>query len=164
MVGLAVLTLVAEAAETGPLFCLVDDAQWLDEASAQILAFVARRLLAERVALVCVARTGDQVLAEMPALPIRGMGDDDARVLLRRSLHGSLDPDVIEQIIAECRGNPLALVELPRTWGTAGLAGGFGLPNVYRSPEDRRELPAAAVAAPCRCPAAHPRRGGGAGG
>jgi predicted ATPase len=80
MVGLAVLTLVAEAAETGPLFCLVDDAQWLDEASAQILAFVARRLLAERVALVCVARTGDQVLAEMPALPIRGMGDDDARV------------------------------------------------------------------------------------
>src|SRR4029453_12942067 len=84
MVGLAALPLVREGAETGPLFLVVDDSQWLDDASAQILGFVARRLLAERVALVCVARTGrgDSVLAEMPALPIRGVGDDDARALL----------------------------------------------------------------------------------
>jgi DNA-binding CsgD family transcriptional regulator len=131
MVGLATLTLVAEAAEQDPLVCLVDDAQWLDQASAQILGFVARRLLAEPVALVGAARTGvgDQVLAGLPELPVRGLGDRDARALLLDNVHGPLDAAVCDQIVAESHGNPLALLELPRTWNTAELAGGFGLPG-----------------------------------
>jgi DNA-binding CsgD family transcriptional regulator len=130
MVGLATLTLVAEAAEQDPLICFVDDAQWLDHASAQVLGFVARRLLAERVALVCAARTGvDDVLAGLPTLPIRGLGDSDARALLLDHLYGPLDAAVGDQLIAESHGNPLALLELPRTWGAAELAGGFGLPG-----------------------------------
>src|SRR6516164_2806099 len=130
LVGLATLTLVAQAAEQQPLACLVDDAQWLDGASAQLLGFVARRLLAERVALVCAARTGigDSVLAGLPALEIRGLSDGDARPLLLGHVHGPLDAAVTEQIIAESHGNPLALLELPRTWTAADLAGGFGLP------------------------------------
>ena len=131
MVGLAALTLVAQAAEQQPLACIVDDAQWLDQASAQIVAFVARRLLAERVALVCAARTGigDGVLAGLPALPIGGLRDSDARPLLLGSVHGPLDAAVADQIIAESHGNPLALLELPRTWMVTDLAGGFGLPG-----------------------------------
>ena len=131
LVALATLSLVAEAAEQHPLACIVDDAQWLDRASAQILAFVARRLLAERVALVCAARTGsgDDVLPGIPALPVRGLSDADARTLLRRNLHGPLDAAVTDQIVAESHGNPLALLELPRTWTAAALAGGFGLPD-----------------------------------
>jgi DNA-binding CsgD family transcriptional regulator len=131
MVGLATLTLVAEAAEQDPLICFVDDAQWLDQASAQVLGFVARRLLAERVALVCAARTGagDDLLAGLPALPIGGLGDSDARALLLEHMHGPLDAAVGDQLITESHGNPLALLELPRTWRTAELAGGFGLPG-----------------------------------
>jgi DNA-binding CsgD family transcriptional regulator/tetratricopeptide (TPR) repeat protein len=131
MVGLATLTLVAEVAEQDPLVCFVDDAQWLDHASAQVLGFVARRLLAERVALVCAARTGigDDVLAGLPALPIGGLGDGDARALLLGSVHGPLDAAVGHQIVTESHGNPLALLELPRTWRAANLAGGFGLPG-----------------------------------
>ena len=130
LVGLATLTLVAQAAEQQPLACIIDDAQWLDGASAQLLAFVARRLLAERVALVCAARTGigDGVLARLPALEIRGLSDGDARPLLLGHVHGPIDAAVTDQIIAESRGNPLALLELPRTWQAAGFAGGFGLP------------------------------------
>ena len=131
LVGLATLTLLAEAAEQQPLVCIVDDAQWLDQASAQILAFVARRLLAERVALVCAARTGigDDVLAGLPALSVGGLGDSDARALLLGNVHGPLDAAVCDQIVAESHGNPLALLELPRTWRRADLAGGFGLPG-----------------------------------
>jgi DNA-binding CsgD family transcriptional regulator len=130
-VGLATLTLMAEAAEHDPLACVIDDAQWLDDASAQILAFVARRLLAERVALVCAARTGaeDGVLAGLPAMPIHGLADGDARVLLLGHVRGPLDPAVTDQIVAESHGNPLALLELPRSRGPADLAGGFGLPG-----------------------------------
>jgi DNA-binding CsgD family transcriptional regulator len=130
LVGLAALTLVAQAAEQQPLACIVDDAQWLDGASAQLLGFVARRLLAERVALVCAARTGigDGVLAGLPALEIGGLSDGDARLLLLGHVHGPIDAAVTDQIIAESHGNPLALLELPRTWQAAGLAGGFGLP------------------------------------
>ena len=130
LVGLAALTLVAQAAELHPLACIVDDAQWLDGASAQMLAFVARRLLAERVALVCAARTGigDGVLAGLPALEIRGLSDGDARPLLLSHVHGPIDAAVTDQIIAESHGNPLALLELPRTWKAAELAGGFRLP------------------------------------
>lgn len=131
LVGLATLTLFAEVAEQQPLVCIVDDAHWLDQASAQILGFVARRLLAERVALVCAARTdiGNDVLAGIPELSIRGLGDSDARALLLDNVHGPLDAAVCEQIIAESHGNPLALLELPRTWNAADLAGGFGLPR-----------------------------------
>jgi len=130
LVGLGTLTLFAEAAEQQPLICLVDDGQWLDHASAQILGFVARRLLAERVAVVCAARTGigDDILPGLPELPIRGLGESDARALLLASLAGPLDTAVCDQIVTESHGNPLALLELPRTWNVAGLAGGFGLP------------------------------------
>ena len=130
LVGLAALTLVAQAAEEHPLACIVDDAQWLDQASAQIVAFVARRLLAERVALVCAARTQieDGALGGLPALPVGRLSDNDARLLLG-SVHIPLDAAVADRIIAESHGNPLALLELPRTWGTAGLAAGFGLPG-----------------------------------
>jgi DNA-binding CsgD family transcriptional regulator len=131
LVGLATLTLFAEVAEQHPLACIVDDAQWLDGASAQILGFVARRLLAERIALVCAARTGigDDVLAGLPELSIDGLGDSDARALLLENVRGPLDAAVCEQIITESHGNPLALLELPRTWNVAELAGGFGLPG-----------------------------------
>jgi AAA ATPase-like protein len=132
LVGLATLTLLAEAAESQPLVCIVDDAQWLDLASAQVLAFVARRLQAERIAIVCAARagSGDEVLAGLPVLPVAGLDDDDARTLLVGNLHGALDSAVCDRIIAESHGNPLALLELPRTWSVADLAGGFGLPSV----------------------------------
>jgi DNA-binding CsgD family transcriptional regulator len=131
LVGLATLTLFAEVAEQQPLACIVDDAQWLDYASAQILGFVARRLLAERTAVVCAARTGtgDDVLAGLPELPIGGLGDSDARALLLASVPGPLDAAVCGQIVMESHGNPLALLELPRTWNVAGLAGGFGFPG-----------------------------------
>ena len=131
LVGLATLTLFAEVAEQQPLVCIVDDAQWFDAASAQILGFVARRLLAERIAVVCAARTGigDDVLAGLPVLPIQALGDSDARALLLANVPGPLDAAVCAQIITESHGNPLALLELPRTWNAADLAGGFGLPG-----------------------------------
>ena len=131
LVGLATLTLVAEVAEHQPLVCIVEDAQWLDHASAQVLGFVARRLLAERIALVCAARTGvgDDVLAGLPELPIRGLGDSDARALLLDNVYGPLDAAVCDQIVSESHGNALALLELPRTWNATALAGGFGLPG-----------------------------------
>jgi DNA-binding CsgD family transcriptional regulator len=131
LVGLATLTLFAEVAEQQPLACIVDDGQWLDQASAQILGFVARRLLAERVAIVCAARTGarDEFLPGLPGLPIRGLGDSDARALLLANVPGPLDTRVCDQIVAESHGNPLALLELPRTWSVADLAGGFGFPG-----------------------------------
>ena len=131
LVGLATLSLFAEVAERQPLVCIVDDAQWLDGASAQILGFVSRRLLAERIAIVCAARSGlgDDLLAGLPELRIDRLGDGDARTLLLASVHGPLDAAVGEQIIAESHGNPLALLELPRTWNSVDLAGGFGLPD-----------------------------------
>jgi DNA-binding CsgD family transcriptional regulator len=131
LVGLATLTLFAEVADQQPLACIVDDAQWLDHASAQILGFVARRLLAEPIAVVCAARTGagDDVLAGLPVLPVAPLGDSDARALLLANVPGPLDARVCDQIVAESHGNPLALLELPRTWNAADLAGGFGLPS-----------------------------------
>src|SRR5262245_25579155 len=129
LVGLATLTLFAEVAERRPLVCVVDDMQWLDHASAQIIGFVARRLLAERVALVCAARTGigDDLLPDLPVLLIEGLGESDARTILLDNLKGPLDPAVRDQIVTESRGNPLALLELPRGVKATELAGGFGL-------------------------------------
>ncbi len=131
LVALAVLTLLAEAAEVEPLVCLVDDVQWLDRASAQTLAFVARRLLAERIAMVFAVREPTQVneLAGLPEMVVEGIGDDDARSLLAAAMPGRLDERVRDQIVAETRGNPLALLELPRGLTPAELAGGFGLPD-----------------------------------
>jgi DNA-binding CsgD family transcriptional regulator len=131
LVGLATLTLLAEVAEQQPLICVVDDAQWLDRASAQILGFVGRRLLSEPIVLACAARTGSakDVLAGLPELSINGLGDSDARALLLGNLYGPLDAAVCAQIITESHGNPLALLEFPRSWNVAHLAGGFGLPD-----------------------------------
>ena len=131
LVALATLSLVAEAAEQGPLICFIEDSQWLDQSSAQVLGFVARRLLAERVGFVCAARTGigDDFFEGLPSLLLTGIGDRDARSLLLGSVHGPLDAEVADQIIAESHGNPLALLELPRTWTSAEVAGGFGLPG-----------------------------------
>jgi AAA ATPase domain len=131
LVGLAVLSLLAAVAEDQPLACLVDDAQWLDRSSVQCLAFAARRLLAEPVALVFAVREpgGDHELAGLPDLTVRGLGERDARALLASAIGGRLDAEVQDRIVAETRGNPLALRQLPRGLGPAELAGGFWLPD-----------------------------------
>src|SRR5258707_1115983 len=131
LVGLAVLSLLADAAEDQPLVCIVDDAQWLDHVSSQTLAFVARRVLAERVALVFAVREqGDeQVLAGLPELAIGGLTPEHARLLLDAMIRGPLDEQVKARILDETRGNPLALIELPRSLSPAELAGGFGFPD-----------------------------------
>ena len=128
LVGLAVLSLLADAAEEQPLVCIVDDAQWLDRVSVQTLAFVARRLLAERVGLVFALREsgGEHGLEGLPELVIDGLAAADARRLLDAAIPGPLDPRVRDRILGEAGGNPLALLELPR--GGKPLAGGFGLP------------------------------------
>ncbi len=128
LVGLAALGLLAETAEEQPLLCLIDDAQWLDSASARTLAFVARRLFAEKVALVFAARELGDALAGLPELPIEPLGRSDARALLESVLPAPLDERVLERMVAETRGNPLALLELPRGLSPTQLAGGFGLP------------------------------------
>src|SRR3954467_949488 len=129
LVGLAVLSLLADAAEEQPLLCIVDDAQWLDRVSAQTLAFVARRLLAEPVGLVFGLReSGDEhVLEGLPELIVEGLADTDARALLESAMPGPVDARVRRRILDETRGNPLALIELPRGLTPAELAGGFGL-------------------------------------
>src|SRR6188472_1748525 len=128
LVGLGVLSLFSEVAEDGPLLCVVDDAQWLDQASALTLAFVARRLLAEPVGIVFAAREPGEALQHLPELPLRGLRNRDARALLESAVRFILDEPVRDRIIAETRGNPLALLELPRGFSATQLAGGFGLP------------------------------------
>src|SRR5450755_3442913 len=128
LVGLAVLGLLSEAAAEQPLLCVVDDAQWLDSASARALAFVARRLLAERIALVVATREVGDALAGLPELHVEPLGRRDARALLESVLPARLDEHVLERIVAETHGNPLALLELPRGLTPTQLAGGFGLP------------------------------------
>ena len=129
LVGLAVLSLFAEVAAEKPLVCVVDDEQWLDGASAQILAFVARRLGVESVAVVFGARVPSDELSGLPRLGIEGLKADEARALLERVLPGPVDAQVRDEIIAETRGNPLALLELPRGFSVEELAGGFGMPG-----------------------------------
>ena len=127
LVGLAVLSLFSEVADERPLLCVVDDAQWLDHASALTLAFVARRLLAERVGIVFAAREPGDELQHISELEVHGVGDGDARALLASAVRFTLDARVRDRIIAETRGNPLALLELPRGLTATQLAGGFGL-------------------------------------
>jgi DNA-binding CsgD family transcriptional regulator len=128
LVGLAVLNLLSELSQEQPLLCVVDDAQWLDRASEQALAFVARRLLAESVGMVIAAREPGAEFNGVPELIVGGLRDGDARTLLDQVLRGPLDEQVRARIVAETRGNPLALLELPRGMSPAELAGGFGLP------------------------------------
>jgi DNA-binding CsgD family transcriptional regulator len=130
LVGLAVLGLLSEAAEEHPLLCVVDDAQWLDRASARGFAFVARRLLAEEVALIFASREPGDMLAGLPGLQVLPLGHRDSRTLLESALPARLDEHVLDRIVAETRGNPLALLELPRGLTPTQLAGGFGLPAV----------------------------------
>ncbi len=131
LVGLAALSLLSEVAGEQPLVCLVDDAHWLDRESVQALAFAARRLAAEPIALAFAVRepSDERAFAGLPGLMVGGIADRDARRLLASAVAGPLDEQVRDRIVAEARGNPLALLELPRGLTRAELAGGFGLPE-----------------------------------
>jgi DNA-binding CsgD family transcriptional regulator len=123
LVGLAVLNLLSEGTGQHPVLCIVDDAQWLDRVSAQVLAFVARRLAAESVVMIFAVRHGEEhEFGGLPELEVRGLDDADARALLDSVLPGPIDPRVRDRIVAETRGNPLALLELPRAWSVTELA------------------------------------------
>lgn len=129
IVGLAVLTLLAEASNERPTLCVIDDAQWVDAASLQVLAFVARRVIADPVAMVfaaCKVRD-DRLLSDLPELHIHGLGDEEARTLLAETVPGQLNEQVLANIVAEACGNPLALLELHQALTPAEFAGGFGL-------------------------------------
>src|SRR3954449_8304539 len=129
LVGLAVLGLMSAAAEERPLLCLVEDAQWLDDASGLILGFIARRLLAESVAIVVAVREPNarHDFDGLPELLLRGLAEEDAHTLLMSAVQGRLDDRVRDRIVAETRGNPLALLDLPRSMSASELAGGFEL-------------------------------------
>jgi DNA-binding CsgD family transcriptional regulator len=150
LVGLAVLGLLSAEAENRPLLCLVEDAQWLDDASGLILGFIARRLLAESVAIVVSVRepSNRQDFRGLPELIVRGLPEEDARTLLGRAAPGRLDERVRDRIVAETRGNPLALLDLPGSMSEAELAGGFALPaatDLSRHLEDHYRERAAAL-------------------
>jgi len=168
LVGLAVLGLLAEAAEEQPVACTIDDAQWLDSASARTLGFVARRLVAEKIALVFATRALGDSLAGLPELYVGPLGRRDAQALLESVLPARLDERVLERIVAETHGNPLALIELPRGLTATQLAGGFGLPatapvsasieerymrRLAKLPSDARRLLLIAAADPVGDPA-----------
>ena len=131
LVGLAVLTLLADVAEAQPLICLVDDGQWLDRASAQVLGFVARRLVAESIVMLFALREPSDIseFAGLPELMVGPLDEQHARIILVSAVPGRIDEPVRERILAEAAGNPLALLELPRGWTPAAFAGGFGLPD-----------------------------------
>jgi len=131
LVGLAVLSLLSDVATEQPVLCLIDDAQWLDRTSAQLLAFVARRLEAESVAMIFGTRdlSAAAGIVGLPGLPLEGLSDADARALLESVIPGRLDERIRDRIVAEAGGNPLALLELPHAVNAAELAGGFGLPG-----------------------------------
>jgi DNA-binding CsgD family transcriptional regulator len=175
LVALATLSLLSEAAQERPLLCVIDDAQWLDSASAQALGFVARRLLAEPVALLFAARETTDAFADLPELVIEGLDDAEARKLLASVIPGRLDDRVADQLVAEAHGNPLALLELPRGLSPAQLAGGFGLPaalslqgrieqsflgRLEALPEDTQRLLLVAAADPLGDPALLTRAAG----
>src|SRR4051794_11966832 len=183
LVGLAVLSLLAEVAAERPLVCLIDDAQWLDRASAQALAFVARRLLAESVGVIFAVRTGGEQrdAAGLPELVVEGLREDDARTLLASVIRVPLDEEVRDRIVAESRGNPLALLELPLGLAAEEAPGGFAHPaarplasNIEQSfrrrlgvlPAETQQLLLVAAAEPVGEPAmlwrAAGRLGGGA--
>jgi DNA-binding CsgD family transcriptional regulator len=135
LVALAVLSLMAETSEEKPMLCVVDDAQWLDQASAQVLGIVGRRLMADSIALVFAVRTpapGDSSpdhLTGLPELPLGGLDEQSARALLATVISGPLDESVRARVLAEAHGHPLALLELYRGRSVADLAGGFAVPD-----------------------------------
>jgi DNA-binding CsgD family transcriptional regulator len=139
LIGLAVLNLLSEVAEQRPVVCVVDDEQWIDRASAQILGFVARRLMAESVGLVFAARIPSDNLAGLPELAVSGLQVADAQALLKTELTGLLDSRVRDLIVAETRGNPLALLELSRWAKLDQVAGGFGLIDAVQLSEKVEE-------------------------
>jgi DNA-binding CsgD family transcriptional regulator len=168
LVGLAVLSLLSDVSEEGPLLCVVDDAQWLDRASAHVLGFVARQLLAESIALLFGTRQLGHELIGLPQLEVIGLRDADAHTLLDSITHSGLDRRIRDRIVAETGGNPLALLELPRGLTTTGIAGGLGLLNaetlpgrieqsflarVEKLPEQTRRLLLVAAAEPLGDPA-----------
>jgi DNA-binding CsgD family transcriptional regulator len=168
LIGLAVLGLLSEAAEQQPILCVVDDAQWLDSASTRALALIARRLLAERIAFVFATRSVGTCLARLPQLRVGPLGRRDARALLESALPARLDESVLERLVAETGGNPLALLELHSGLSPAQLAGGFGLTaalplsagieasfrrRLARLPRDARRLLLLAAAEPLGDPA-----------
>jgi DNA-binding CsgD family transcriptional regulator len=128
-VGLALLGLLSKIASRKPVLCVIDDAQWLDGESAKAFAIAARRLRSEQIAFLFGARTTPTDLNGLPSLPVRGLGQADARALLSSALPDPFDEHVLERIVTETRGNPLALLELPRGFTAAELAGGFALPT-----------------------------------
>ncbi len=138
LVGLAVLGLLSELAEERPVVCAVDDTQWLDQASARTLGFVARRLSAEPVVMLFAVREPCAELRGLPEVVVEGLRDADAHNLLSSVVRGPLDERVRERIVTETRGNPLALLELPRGLSPTELAGGFGPPSMISDP---RSLP-----------------------
>ncbi len=131
LVGLGTLSLLSALAAKQPLVCFVDDAQWLDGATSQVLGFVARRLLAESVGMVFGVRepSGQRDLVGLPELHLTGLNEEDARALLATIIPGPRDQLVRDRIIGETRGNPLALLELSRGITAELLAGGFGPPK-----------------------------------
>src|SRR6202035_159592 len=136
VLGLAVLSLLAENAAARPLVCLVDDAQWLDEASSQVLGFVGRRLQAEPIGLLLAVReaAGEQLFPGLAALTLQGLTDQDAQALLTAAVPGHLDQRVRDRIVAETGGNPLGLLELAHGMAEAELAGGFADPPTANLP------------------------------
>ncbi|MFD9948341.1 ATP-binding protein [Nonomuraea sp. NPDC059023] len=158
MVGLGALGLLLAALRERPVLCVVDDAQWLDHASAHTLAFLARRIGTERIAMIFgVREPGPAALADLPELGLRGLSEAEARALLDQAVHAPLDERVRDRILSESRGNPLALLELPRTAGLGGMAGGFDVPAVIEQsyltrlralPEPARTLLTVAAAEP----------------
>jgi DNA-binding CsgD family transcriptional regulator len=163
LIGLGVLSLFCDVAEQVPLLCVVDDAQWLDRASALTLAFVARRLLADPVGIVFAAREPGEELRPLSEMEVRGLVNGEARALLGSVVRSKLDERIRDRIIAETHGNPLALLELPRGLTPAQLAGGFGLASaeglsgrieqsflrrLETLPEDARRLLLVAAAEP----------------
>ncbi|MGI5239392.1 ATP-binding protein [Dactylosporangium sp. CA-139066] len=170
LIGIATLGLLAESLQELPLLCVVDDAQWLDGASAAALAFLARRVAAERVAVVFAVREPGTPpeLAGLPGLTVEGLSEPEARALLAAEVRAPLDERVRDRILGEARGNPLALLELPRSAGLTGMAGGFALPDAVpvssrieesfqarleRLPEAARQLLVLAAAEPVGDPA-----------
>ncbi|XVU29265.1 helix-turn-helix transcriptional regulator [Actinoplanes sp. CA-054009] len=153
LVGLAVLNLLSEAGDGQPLLGLIDDAHWMDRASAQVVGFVARRLLAEPVVLLFGARQRGPALADLPGLEIRGLRDADSHALLDTVTRFGLDQHIRDRIVAETRGNPLALLELPRGLSRTEMAGGFGLLTADALPRRIEESflgRVAALSAPAR--------------
>jgi DNA-binding CsgD family transcriptional regulator len=131
LVGLGVLSLLSDVSEGRALLCVVDDAQWLDQASARTLGFVSRRLLAESIGLVFATREADGELQHLAELELHGLVNGDARAVLQSAVRFRLDARVRDRIVAETRGNPLALIELPRGLTATELAGGFGMPETH---------------------------------